>query len=83
MIFKDYGYCQANSLDVVKVYNIAETASKDQSRKIFSELLTYLKENSIYNLAVEKTDRLTRNLKDAVAKKYIDNLREEAIKGPR
>jgi site-specific DNA recombinase len=116
------GYCQANSLDVVKVYNIAETASKDQSRKIFGELLTYLKENSIYNLAVEKTDRLTRNLKDAVAiddwlnddadrmlhavkeslkvhkearsdvkfmwnihlavaKKYTDNLREEAMKG--
>lgn len=116
------GYCQNNDLRVVKVYKIAETASKEQSRKIFSELLSYLVKNDIYNLAVEKTDRLTRNLRDAVAiddwlqgdkdrmlhavkeslklqkdsksdvkfmwnihlavaKKYTDNLREEAMKG--
>lgn len=116
------GYCQQNGLRVVKIYKIAETASKEQSRKIFSELLSYISKNNIYNLAVEKTDRLTRNMKDAVAiddwlqedpdrmlhavkenlklhkesksdvkfmwnihlavaKKYTDNLREEAMKG--
>ncbi len=116
------GYCQTNSLKVVKVYNIAETASKEQSRKVFSDLLAYIEKNNVYNLAVEKTDRLTRNLRDAVAiddwlqgdkdrmlhavkeniklhresrsdvkfmwnihlavaKKYTDNLREEAMKG--
>lgn len=116
------GYCQNNELRVVKVYKIAETASKEQSRKIFTELLTYLSRHNIYNLAVEKTDRLTRNMRDAVAiddwlhvdkdrmlhavkenlklqkdsksdvkfmwnihlavaKKYTDNLREEAMKG--
>ncbi len=116
------GYCQNNDLRVVKVYKIAETASKQQSRKVFSELLSYLTKNNVYNLAVEKTDRLTRNLRDAVAiddwlhgdkdrmlhavkeslklqkdsksdvkfmwnihlavaKKYTDNLREEAMKG--
>jgi site-specific DNA recombinase len=116
------GYCLSNNLLVIKVYKIAETASKQQSRKIFSELLSYLNNNKVYNLAVEKTDRLTRNLRDAVAiddwlqedkdrilhavkeniklhkesksdvkfmwnihlavaKKYTDNLREEAMKG--
>ena len=116
------GYCQTNGLRVIKIYKIAETASKEQSRKVFSELLSYLHKNNIYNLAVEKTDRLTRNMKDAVAiddwlqedpdrmlhavkenlklhkesksdvkfmwnihlavaKKYTDNLREEAMKG--
>jgi site-specific DNA recombinase len=116
------GYCQTNDLRVVKVYKIAETASKEKSRKIFSELLSFIAKNDIYNLAVEKTDRLTRNLRDAVAiddwlqadkdralhavkenlrlhkeaksdvkfmwnihlavaKKYTDNLREEAMKG--
>lgn len=116
------GYCETNSLRVVKVFKITETASKQQSRKIFGELLTYLVEYNVYNLAVEKTDRLTRNLRDAVsvddwleadkdrmlhavkeslklhkeaksdvkfmwnihlavAKKYTDNLREEAMKG--
>ena len=115
-------YCLSNNLRVIKIYKIAETASKEQSRKIFNELLAYLYQNKIYNLAVEKTDRLTRNLKDAVliddwlqadgnrmlhavkeniklhkesksdvkfmwnihlavAKKYTDNLREEAMKG--
>lgn len=116
------GYCQTNGLRVVKIFKIAETASKDQSRKIFSEMLEFIRKNNVYNLAVEKTDRLTRNLKDAVAiddwlnedaarmlhavkenlkvhkearsdvkfmwnihlavaKKYTDNLREEAMKG--
>jgi site-specific DNA recombinase len=115
-------YCGSNDLKVVKIYKIAETASKELSRKVFNELLVYMHENNVYNLAVEKTDRLTRNYKDAVAiddwldgdgqrmlhavkeslklhkasksdvkfmwnihlavaKKYTDNLREEAMKG--
>jgi site-specific DNA recombinase len=116
------GYCQQRELEVVKVFKIAETASKEQSRKVFHELLTHLKTHKIFHLAVEKTDRLTRNFRDAVAvddwleqdprrrlhavkeslvlhkearsdvkfmwnihlsvaKKYSDNLREEAMKG--
>jgi DNA invertase Pin-like site-specific DNA recombinase len=117
-----HGYCANNDLLVVKVFKISETASKQQSRKIFHELLVYLERNNICHLAIEKTDRLTRNMKDAVAidewlekdgdrvlhavkenirlhkdsksdvkfmwnihlavaKKYADNLREEAMKG--
>ena len=116
------GYCLKNNLTVVRVFKIAETASKQQSRKIFHELLTYLAKANVYHLAVEKTDRFTRNFRDAVvidewldqddkrrlhavkenlllhknaksdvkfmwnihvsvAKKYTDNLREEAMKG--
>lgn len=61
------GYCEKNSLIVVKMFRITETASKEQSRKIFHELLSYIKTKKICHLAVEKTDRLTRNLRDAVA----------------
>ena len=116
------GYCANKGFIVDKIFKIAETASKEQSRRIFKELLTYMNKNTIYHLAVEKTDRLTRNMKDAVAiddwlsrdtdrmlhlvkeniqlhkesksdvkfmwnihlavaKKYTDNLREEAMKG--
>lgn len=116
------GYCTKQGLEVVKIFRIAETASKDQSRKIFHEMLEYLSKAKIYHLAVEKTDRFTRNFRDAVAiddwleqnenrrlhavkenlllhknaksdvkfmwnihlsvaKKYTDNLREEAMKG--
>ncbi len=116
------GYCDKNNLNVVKVFKITETASKEQSRKTFHELLDFISRKGIYHLAVEKTDRLTRNFRDAVAiddwlnkdehrmlhavkeslllhkdaksdvkfmwnihlavaKKYTDNLREEAMKG--
>lgn len=116
------GYCEKNALKVVKVFKIAETASKEQSRKVFHELLAYVAKGDIYHVAVEKTDRFTRNFRDAVAiddwlaqneerrlhavkeslvlhknapsdvkfmwnihlsvaKKYTDNLREEAMKG--
>lgn len=116
------GYCEKKDLNVIRVFKIAETASKQQSRKIFQELLTYISKNDVVHLAVEKTDRFTRNFRDAVAiddwlaqdenrrlhavkenlllhknapsdvkfmwnihlsvaKKYTDNLREEAMKG--
>lgn len=116
------GYCENKGLHVVRVFKIAETASKEQSRKVFHELLEYLSQMKINHLTVEKTDRLTRNFRDAVAiddwleqdgnrrlhavkeslllhkdaksdvkfmwnihlavaKKYTDNLREEAMKG--
>ena len=32
-------YCDSKDLDVVKIFKIAETASKEQSRKVFHELL--------------------------------------------
>lgn len=116
------GYCDRQGLAVVKTFKIAETASKEQSRRVFRELLEYISKEKIYHLAVEKTDRFTRNFRDAVAiddwleqdenrrlhavkeslllhknaksdvkfmwnihlsvaKKYTDNLREEAMKG--
>jgi len=115
-------YCQNNDLSIVKTFRIAETASKEQSRKVFQQMMEFLKQEKIYHLAVEKTDRLTRNFSDAVAiddwlfedadrrlhavkenihlhkearsdvkfmwnihlsvaKKYTDNLREDAMKG--
>lgn len=116
------GYCDKNGLTVVKTFKITETASKEQSRKVFHELLAFINKKGIYHLAIEKTDRLTRHFRDAVAiddwlqkdeerrlhavkeslllhkdaksdvkfmwnihlavaKKYTDNLREEAMKG--
>lgn len=115
-------YCKAERLNVISEFTIAETASKDVRRKVFRELLSYLSKNKVQHLVVEKTDRLTRNFRDAVtvddwleanehrqlhmvkeglvvhrnaksdaklmwniylaiAKKYTDNLREEAMKG--
>lgn len=115
-------YCKSKKLNIVYEFKIAETASKDQRRKIYQEMLGYITKHRVFNVVVEKTDRLTRNFKDAtmidawlekderrmlhmvkenlllhkearsdakfmwniylsVAKKYTDNLREEAMKG--
>ena len=60
-------YCRTKNYVVKKEFRIAETASKAQERRVFNELLQYLSEQNVHHLAVEKTDRLTRNLKDAVA----------------
>lgn len=116
------GYCEDNTLRLIREFRISETASKNEQRKTFRELLEYIEDRKIDHLIVEKTDRLTRNFRDAVvvddwleqdenrrlhmvkegliihkraksdaklmwniylaiAKKYTDNLREEAMKG--
>ena len=59
-------YCKNKSLKVGKRFKIAETASKPEMRKEFSEMMSYLKDNDIKHLVVEKVDRLTRNSKSAV-----------------
>lgn len=59
-------YCANNKLIVVKEFRITETASKQQGRVIFHEMVQFLKKEKIEHLAVEKTDRLTRNMRDAV-----------------
>ncbi|MGH7157814.1 MAG: recombinase family protein [Candidatus Saccharimonadales bacterium] len=119
-----HGYSTNLNLRLVKVFQIAESASKEQSRTVFHEMMHFvnLKRNGICNIVVEKADRYTRNFRDAVdlddwleadtnrrlhsvkegivlhknansnvkytwnmnianAKKYVDNLREEAMKG--
>jgi site-specific DNA recombinase len=115
-------YCNRKGLTIIKEFKITESASKQDRRKVFQELMKFIIKQKISHFVVEKTDRLTRNFKDAVsmddwlegndqrmlhlvkenlelhrgsksdtkfmlniyvafAKKFIDNLREEAMKG--
>lgn len=115
-------YCGNNRIRVMKVFKIAESASKTEQRKTFKEAMLFVENKKVKNLIVEKVDRHVRNLHDAVethdwltsddtrkvhfvkdsivlhknsrsqewlnwgmrvvlAKNYIDNLREEAMKG--
>ena len=59
-------YADRNNFDVSKIFSISETGSKEGKRKSFQEMLDYTEKNKIKIIIVEKTDRLTRNLKDAV-----------------
>ena len=117
-----YGYSDNHNLSLIKVFKIAESASKAEQRRIFQQAMEFVEEHKIKNLEVEKVDRHSRNFHDAVdthdwlmadaarkihfikdsiilhqnsrsqewlnwgirvvmAKNYIDNLREEAMKG--
>ena len=59
-------YCREHKLNVVTEFRISETASKNERRTVFREMLRYIEKNKITNLVVEKTDRLTRNFRDAL-----------------
>jgi site-specific DNA recombinase len=60
-------YSSNKQLKIIKIFKIAETASKQVERTTFQELLRYLDSGKVHHLIVEKTDRLTRNLRDAVS----------------
>lgn len=59
-------YANKQGFDIVKVFKISESASGKQIRKLFNEMLQYALKHGINVICVEKIDRLTRNLKDAV-----------------
>lgn len=57
---------------VAKTFRISESASKGDERKTFQEMLAYVKKHNIKHILVEKVDRITRSLQDAV---FIDDWR--------
>ena len=60
-------YASRKQYDIVKVFSISESASGSKQREVFYEMIRHLVKNNINNLLCEKVDRLTRNMKDAVA----------------
>jgi len=54
------------NLRVSKIFRISESASKGDERKTFQEMLAYVKKHNIKHILVEKVDRITRSLQDAV-----------------
>lgn len=117
-----HAYCENKNLRITQTFKITESASKASQRRIFKEAMSFIEDNKIKHLIIEKVDRHVRNLHDAVethdwliadeerhvhfvkdtlvlhknsrsqewlnwgirvvmAKNYIDNLREEAMKG--
>ncbi len=59
-------YANRNRLNVVKVFNISESASGRKARVEFNQMLSYVNKENINVIVCEKVDRLTRNQKDAV-----------------
>ncbi|HYC79961.1 MAG TPA: recombinase family protein [Candidatus Binatia bacterium] len=59
-------YAIRNSLEVVRVFKISESASGKHLRKLFYEVFNFATKDKVDIILCEKIDRLTRNLKDAV-----------------
>lgn len=59
-------YCSAQKYKIIREFRISETASKNERRTVFREMIAYISANGVIHLVVEKTDRLTRNFRDAI-----------------
>jgi len=68
-------YARREKGDVVKLFRIAETASKADERKTFRELVRYAKKNSakLDGLLFYKVDRAARNLFDYVELERLES----------
>jgi site-specific DNA recombinase len=58
-------YAKTKNLNIVNEYLESESA-KDSGRKLFNEMLTYVKQNKVKAIIFEKVDRMTRNYKDLI-----------------
>ncbi len=67
-LLRDYG--ERNGFEFEKVFAIQESAAGKIQRKIFGEMMDYVKKHKITVIIVETTDRLTRNFADV---SVIDN----------
>ena len=73
-------YSQAKDYKIDKIFSLSESAGGHKQRKVFLEMLEYLNKSKIKILVVEKTDRLTRNMRDAVAvNSWIDGDEERQV----
>ncbi len=59
-------YAQKASLNVVKVWSVSESASKEEDRTEFFEMIDFVKQNKIEAVIFDKVDRACRGLKSAV-----------------
>lgn len=61
-------YAPSLDIKIAMSFVFPETASRPMERKMFKEIMNFLKERTdVKIILVEKVDRLTRNFKDAVA----------------
>lgn len=59
-------YAEKKEYQISKVFSLSESASGKEQRKIFNEMLAFIKAKDIKIIICEKVDRLTRNKKSAV-----------------
>lgn len=71
---KGQEYAKHHDFKVVKEFAVPESANGKQERKVFKEMMNYVKKNKIPIIISEKVDRISRNFKEAI---LIDDWRLE------
>ncbi|WDI43703.1 recombinase family protein [Bremerella sp. P1] len=68
-------YAEQNNGEIIRMFRIAETATKSDERKVFGELLAYAKKHAdlIDAVLFYKVDRAARNLKDFIALEELES----------
>jgi site-specific DNA recombinase len=68
-------YAERNNGEIIRLFRIAETASKHQERKAFKELMAFAKKNAhkLDGLIFYKVDRAARNLFDYVELERLES----------
>ena len=68
-------YAERNDGEIIRLFRIAETASKHDERKTFKELMAFAKKNAhkIEGLLFSKVDRAARNLFDYVELERLES----------
>src|ERR1700677_208570 len=67
-------YSKENNLIVVKRWSVNESASKENDRKFFFEMIDYINNNEIKDVVFDKVDRACRGLKSAqVIEDLVEN----------
>jgi site-specific DNA recombinase len=59
-------YALKKEFSIARAFLVSESASGKRQRQAFNEMLAFIKKHNIKIIICEKTDRFTRNLKDAV-----------------
>ena len=59
-------YAKEHTLKVVKFWSVDESASKEDDRKFFFEMVDFVKANNVRDVIFDKVDRACRGLKSAV-----------------
>lgn len=62
----EYARKSENDFDVVKTFQISESAGGKIKRKIFHEMMDFITKSKVHIVIVETTDRLTRNFADVI-----------------
>lgn len=59
-------YAKRNNFEIERIFSVSESACGKVERKVFHQMLVFMKRNRIPVLIVETTDRLTRNFKEVM-----------------